>query len=208
MAVFCSSLTSCFPGMLLTYFLSDFEIVPVAPPITGITFGFTLHMCLLLLLLLLLKEDLQIMWHKVRLLQISEREKLPRLKTDSKLIKLQEEINGVIEELLEEGEMNITDINNLIYAAATIMTQTLNEPNKRSNNGRDVKFWKIRMQKQISSWRKELSIIAETGTGSDNVKLNRKKRKIFQKYRVTNAREIAQMTETLKQKLQAKAQRI
>ena len=26
-AVFCSSLTSCFPGMLLTYFLNDFEIV-------------------------------------------------------------------------------------------------------------------------------------------------------------------------------------
>ena len=38
------------------------------------------------------------------------------------------------------------------------------------------------MQKQISSWRKELSIIAETGTGSDNGKLNTKKRKIFQKY--------------------------
>ena len=31
MAVFCSSFTSCFPGMLLTYFLSEFEIVPVAP---------------------------------------------------------------------------------------------------------------------------------------------------------------------------------
>ena len=125
-----------------------------------------------------LKEDLQIMWHKVRLLQISEREKLPRLKTKSKLITLKEEINGVIEELLEKDEMNITDINNLIYAAATIMTQTLNEPNKRNKNRRDVKFWKIRMQKQISSWRKELSIIADTGTGSDNVKLNRKKRKI------------------------------
>ena len=43
MAVFCSSLTSCFPGMLLTYFLNDFEIVPVAPIITGITFVFTFH---------------------------------------------------------------------------------------------------------------------------------------------------------------------
>ena len=43
MAVFCSSLTSCFPGMLLTYFLNDFEIVPVAP-----------SLLLLLLLLLLL----------------------------------------------------------------------------------------------------------------------------------------------------------
>ena len=44
MAVFCSSLTSCFPGMLLTYFLNEFEIVPVAPIITGITFVFTFHM--------------------------------------------------------------------------------------------------------------------------------------------------------------------
>jgi len=104
--------------------------------------------------------------------------------------------------------MDVTDINNLIYAAATIMTQTLNEPSKRSKNTRNVKFWKIRMQKQISSWRRELSIIAETGTGSDNEKLNRKKRKIFQKYKVTNAREVAQLTEILKQKVQAKAQRI
>jgi len=70
------------------------------------------------------KEDLQIMWHKVRILQMSEREKLPKVKTNSKLIKFQEEINGIIEELLEENEINITDINNLIYAAATIMTQT------------------------------------------------------------------------------------
>ena len=43
-AVFCSSLTSCFPGMLLTYFLNDFEIFPVTPIITGITFVFTFHM--------------------------------------------------------------------------------------------------------------------------------------------------------------------
>ena len=72
------------------------------------------------------------MWHKVRLLQISEREKLPQLKTNSKLIKFQDEINGVIEELLEEDEMDRTDINNLTYTAATIITQTLNEPSKKA----------------------------------------------------------------------------
>ena len=44
MAVFCSFLTSCFPGMLLTYFLNYFEIVPVAPIMTGITFVFTFYM--------------------------------------------------------------------------------------------------------------------------------------------------------------------
>ena len=37
-----------------------------------------------------LKEDLRVMWHKVRLLQMCEREKLPKLTTNSKLIKLQE----------------------------------------------------------------------------------------------------------------------
>ena len=44
MAVFCSSFTSWFPGMLLIYFLNDFEMVPVAPIITGITLVFTFHM--------------------------------------------------------------------------------------------------------------------------------------------------------------------
>ena len=91
---------------------------------------------------------------------------------------------------LHKGDNDNNNNNNLIYATATIITQTLNEPGKKIKNKSNVKFWKIRMQKQISNWRKELSIIAETGTGFDNGKLNRKKRKIFQKYRVKNAREL------------------
>ena len=43
-AVVDSSLISWFPGVLLGYCLSDFEIVPTAPVITGITFAFTFHM--------------------------------------------------------------------------------------------------------------------------------------------------------------------
>ena len=45
MAVFYSSITSWFPGMSLTYFRNDTEMVPVAPIITGITPVFTFHMC-------------------------------------------------------------------------------------------------------------------------------------------------------------------
>ena len=40
---FCISLISLFPGMLPRYCLSDFEMVPVAPIITDITFAFTFH---------------------------------------------------------------------------------------------------------------------------------------------------------------------
>ena len=45
MAVLCSSLTSCFPGMLLTYFLNDFEIVPVALIITRMNFVYYYYYC-------------------------------------------------------------------------------------------------------------------------------------------------------------------
>jgi hypothetical protein len=45
MAVLCSSLMSCFPGMLFRYVLNDFEMVPIAPIMTGITFDFTFYMC-------------------------------------------------------------------------------------------------------------------------------------------------------------------
>jgi len=45
MAVFCSPLILCFPGMFLRFCLSDFEMVPGAPIPTGITFAFLFHMC-------------------------------------------------------------------------------------------------------------------------------------------------------------------
>jgi len=44
MAVFCSSLISCFSGMLLRYCLNDFEMISVAPVIAGVTYVFTFHM--------------------------------------------------------------------------------------------------------------------------------------------------------------------
>ena len=40
MAVVYSFLISCFPGILLMYCVSDFEMALIAPIITGITFAF------------------------------------------------------------------------------------------------------------------------------------------------------------------------
>jgi hypothetical protein len=55
---------------------------------------------------------------------------LLKLKESVKLIKLKDEINGKIEERLEENESGITDINNLINAAATIIAVKMNQPRK------------------------------------------------------------------------------
>jgi hypothetical protein len=43
MAVFSISILSWFPGMVLRYFVDDFETVQVSPFVIGITFVFTIH---------------------------------------------------------------------------------------------------------------------------------------------------------------------
>ena len=84
-----------------------------------------------------LKKDLRIKQHEVRLLRVSERERVPNLKENSIFLKFNEEINGIIEEILEEDESYIKDINNLIYTVATTMTQTMNQPSKRNKISRN-----------------------------------------------------------------------
>ena len=43
--------------MLLTYFLNDFEIVPVAPIITGITFVFTFHIIIIIIIIIVRRRQ-------------------------------------------------------------------------------------------------------------------------------------------------------
>jgi hypothetical protein len=67
---------------------------------------------------------------------MSEREKLPKLKEKKHKINKASGRNGIIEELLKEHKMEITDINNLIYTAVTIITLTMNQHSERSKNRR------------------------------------------------------------------------
>jgi len=45
MAVVCSSLILCFLNTSLRHSLNEFEVVPVAPVVTGITYSCKFHMC-------------------------------------------------------------------------------------------------------------------------------------------------------------------
>jgi hypothetical protein len=43
--------------MLLTYFFNDFEMVPVAPIITGITLVFTFHIIIIIIIIIIIKAS-------------------------------------------------------------------------------------------------------------------------------------------------------
>ena len=62
MAVFCSSLTSLFSAMSLTYFLNVLEIAPVAPISTGITLVFTFHMRSIIIIIIII---LGFVWSRI-----------------------------------------------------------------------------------------------------------------------------------------------
>jgi hypothetical protein len=61
---------------------------------------------------------------------MSERHRLPKLVENNKIIWIKTEMNGMIEELLKENETGITDINHLIYAAATVSMEKVTKPGK------------------------------------------------------------------------------
>jgi hypothetical protein len=66
---------------------------------------------------------------------VREWERLWELKGISKLIKLEEEINGIIEETLEEDESDIKDIHNYIYICCRyIYDTTMNQLSKGNKN--------------------------------------------------------------------------
>jgi hypothetical protein len=61
---------------------------------------------------------------------MSERQRLQKIDRKNKIIWLKKKMNGITEELLKENETDITDINHLIYAAATIITEIITKPGK------------------------------------------------------------------------------
>ena len=61
MTLFCRSIMSCFPGILLRYFLNDFEIVPVVPYYYWYHFCFYLALTIILIITYNVVYEAQ--WH-------------------------------------------------------------------------------------------------------------------------------------------------
>jgi hypothetical protein len=60
-------------------------------------------------------------------------------------------MNGITEELLKENETDITEINHLIHAAATVVTETATKLGKIVKNTANKDSQNIRIQRQISN---------------------------------------------------------
>ena len=136
----------------------------------------------------------------------SEREPLPKITNSAKLnlkIKL---YNVVLKKILTNKECDLSNLNAIIYATGKAISNQMGVKTKKKKSKHTNKplKWKVKIQKEIDALRAELSKLDEIskGTAVKTVKA----RKVRNINNVTDENSLLTGKETVKQKIQVKAQ--
>ena len=95
-----------------------------------------------------------------------------------------EESNEEIAEILKDKYLSLTETSQLMYAAATVITEKVNGTGcyKSETHSPKTTRWVIRLQESINSIRKDLSAFAEIKR--DEIKAqNMKRKRLRRKYK-------------------------
>ena len=155
-----------------------------------------------------MKEEILRQIIQMKNIDIEDRQKLCKIRSDKKARKLIDKAKKAAKEVMNECEETLVTTNEVIYAGAYLITEKLNVKPKNYNNRRKHKqpLWKIKIEREINEIRGEVAILNELLRG---VKVkSRKLNKMKKKYAMKNREDLPPLMETLKQKIQLKAQRI
>ena len=103
--------------------------------------------------------------------------------------------NLAIEEFCDDIELDMNDVNTMLYACAKTVESKPNKKRKPDKN-KELK-WKINIEKEIETMREKISILSEIERNKDPKA--RKTRKVIRKYKITSAIDISSIKEELKQ---------
>ena len=144
---------------------------------------------------------------KTEAISISERESLTKVKVKKSHEKYLNFANLSIQEFCDDIELDMNDVNAILYACAKTVESKLGvKPEKKRNTDKNKKpKWKIDIEQEIEMMRGEMLVLSEIERNKDPK--TRKARKVIRKYKITNVIDIPSIKEELKQKIQVKAQR-
>ena len=144
---------------------------------------------------------------KTEAISMSERENLTKVKVKKSQEKYLNFANLAIQEFCDDIELDMNDVNTMLYACAKTVESKLGvKPKKKRKPDKNKKpKWKINIEKEIETMRGEMSILSEIERNKDPK--TRKARNVIRKYKITNVIDIPSIKEELKQKIQVKAQR-
>jgi len=114
--------------------------------------------------------------------------------------------NLALARICESEHLTLTEINQLIYAAAVVVSGEIQPKPARKSVSSEGPKWKMRLKNRISLLRKDISVLEQIKKlGVAGKALHRKADNIKNRHAVND---ITELTRTLKMKLQAKAQRL
>jgi len=145
----------------------------------------------------------------VALIEIDKKPRLQKLQNMFKIKAIMQTANEAMEEILDGKDLNITELNHLIYAAAMVITEEINGTReyKLETQRSKIPLWVRRTQESINVIRKELSALVEIKRDKRRAQ-NIKRTRLLKKYNIEKKGNLDQMTEELKQKVSAKTQRL
>jgi hypothetical protein len=117
--------------------------------------------------------------------------------------------NEAMAEILAGKDPNVTELNHVIYTAATALTEEVNGTGsyKSKTQRPETPPWVRCIQDSINGIRKELSALAEIKRKDRNTH-NMKRERLLSKYKIDTKENLDQVSEELKQKVSAKTQRL
>ena len=147
------------------------------------------------------------MCYQVTQIEIDKRPRLQKIHNMFKIKAVAKLANKVMEEILEEKDLNITELNHPIYATATIITEEINETAECKIGTQRLQrpLWVRHIQGSINDIRKELSVLVEIRRDNRRVQ-NIKRNRLYKKYNIENKEDLNRLIEELKQKVAAKMQ--
>jgi hypothetical protein len=154
-----------------------------------------------------LREKTESTYYQVTQIAMDNRPRVQKLQNMFKLKVIMKTANEAMEEILDEKDLNITELNHLIYAAAmVIMEETNGMREYRLQTQRSTTpLWVRRIQGSINDIRKELSTLVEIQR--DNRKVtNIKRTRLLKKYNIEAKENLHQLIEEQKQKVSVKTQ--
>ena len=156
-----------------------------------------------------MSERIMIKLEELKHQELFDRIQLPKIRKDRKAKELIHKGNIVIGILKAEmvEPLGITEINQLIYATASVITEELGVTIEKMK-GQKYKQpqWKERISKDIERLRKKLSILTEKAKG--DTASQRKIRRLLSQFKCKNEEEIPVIIEKIKQQITAKSQRV
>ena len=148
------------------------------------------------------KKKIENTYYQVTQIAIDNRPRLQKLQNMLKIKVIMKTANEAMEEILDEKDLNITELNHLIYAAATVITEDISGTREYKLQTQRSKTppWVRRIQGSINDIRKELSALVEIRRDNRKI-MNINRTRLLKKYNIEKTEELDRLIEELKQKV-------